>query len=113
VSSSNENLGCRQISSQGTFEFNGSPNSFTACPNGSCQSGSNSPASALEHVYFGSGGSGSSSGGGFSGGGSSRGNLIDDVCNFAETNPALAAGAAALLGYPGLDAAVREFCTLR
>jgi hypothetical protein len=114
VSSSNENLGCRQISSQGTFEFNGSPDTFRACLNGSCQSGSNSPASAPENVYFGSGG------GGFSGGSSStsgsdrsRGNLIDDVCNFAQTNRALAAGAAVLLGYPGLDVAVRELCTFR
>src|SRR5918996_1288690 len=69
VSSSNENLGCRQIGSQGTFEFDGSPDTFRACLNGSCQSGSNSPASAPEHVFFGSGGGGSS--GGFSGGGSS------------------------------------------
>jgi hypothetical protein len=37
----------------------------------------------------------------------SRGDLIEDLCNFAETNPGAAAGIALLLGYPGLDAAVR------
>lgn len=31
----------------------------------------------------------------------SRGDLIDGVCNFAQSNPAAAAGAASLLGYPG------------
>lgn len=63
VSSNNEDLGCRQISSQGTFEFDGSPNTFTACLNEDCQSGQNSPDKVPEHVYFGSNGgfSGSSS----------------------------------------------------
>lgn len=45
--------------------------------------------------------------------GRSRGDLIEDLCNFAETNPAAAAGIAVLLGYPGLDAAVRGLCTFR
>jgi hypothetical protein len=45
--------------------------------------------------------------------GRSRGDLIEDLCNFAETNPAAAAGIAVLLGYPGLDAAVRGLCTIR
>ena len=60
------------------------------------------------------GGSGGSSG--VSGGSSrseSRSGLVDKVCNFAQTNPTAAAGAAALLGYPGLDSAVRAVCSLR
>lgn len=69
VSSSSENLGCKSISSQGTFEFDGSPDTFTACLNGDCQSGSNTPAKVPEHVYFGTSSSGGSSGG-FSGGSS-------------------------------------------
>ena len=44
--------------------------------------------------------------------GRSRGDLIEDLCNFAETNPSAAAGIALLLGYPGLDAAVRALCFL-
>jgi hypothetical protein len=43
--------------------------------------------------------------------GRSRGDLIEDLCNFAETNPSAAAGIALLLGYPGLDAAVRALCS--
>jgi hypothetical protein len=45
--------------------------------------------------------------------GRSRGDLIEDLCNFAESNPAAAAGIALLLGYPGLDAAVRGLCGFR
>lgn len=45
--------------------------------------------------------------------GRSRGDLIADLCNFAETNRVAAAGIALLLGYPGLDAAVRELCAFR
>lgn len=45
--------------------------------------------------------------------GRSRGDLNQDLCNFAESNPAAAAGIAVLLGYPGLDAAVRGRCTFR
>ena len=61
---------------------------------------------------------GGSSGGsdGTSGGtsrGESRSSLVDKVCGFAQTNPTAAAGAATLLGYPGLDVAVRALCSLR
>lgn len=45
--------------------------------------------------------------------GRSRGDLIADLCNFAETNRIVAAGIALLLGYPGLDEAVRQLCTFR
>ena len=45
--------------------------------------------------------------------GRSRGDLIEDLCNFAESNPGAAAGIALLLGYPGLDAAVRALCDFR
>lgn len=45
--------------------------------------------------------------------GKSRGDLIEDLCNFAESNPGAAAGIALLLGYPGLDAAVRALCDFR
>ena len=45
--------------------------------------------------------------------GRSRGDLIEDLCNFADSNRAAAAGIALLLGYPGLDAAVRGLCTFR
>lgn len=79
VSSSSEDLGCRQISSQGTFEFDGSPDRFTACLDGDCKSGQNSPAKAPEHVYFGSGGGGFQENRPFSsdgGGGNNNGNII-------------------------------------
>lgn len=75
VSSNNEDLCCRFLSSQGTFVFSGSPDSFRACLDGNCQSGTNSPASEPEHVYF-SGGSRSS--GGFSGGSSNSGGSAYD-----------------------------------
>jgi hypothetical protein len=45
--------------------------------------------------------------------GRSRGDLIEDLCNFAESNRVEAAGIALLLGYPGLDAAVRGLCNFR
>ncbi len=59
---------------------------------------------------------GSSSGGDNSGSsdtGQSRSSLVDKVCNFAQTNPTAAAAAATLLGYPGLDSAVRAVCSFR
>jgi hypothetical protein len=73
-------------------------------------------------IYRWEAGSGSSSrdgsndngvGGGFGNDGQSHSSLVDKVCNFAQTNRVLAAGAALLLGYPGLDAAVRTLCEVR
>jgi hypothetical protein len=45
--------------------------------------------------------------------GESQSGLVDKLCNFAQTNPRAAAGIAVLLGYPGLDSAVRAYCTIR
>ena len=59
---------------------------------------------------------GGGSNGGLNGGGNigqSHSSLVSKVCNFANTNPTLAAGAATLLGYPGLDVAVRTLCAMR
>jgi hypothetical protein len=59
---------------------------------------------------------GSNSGGDNSGSsdtGQTRSSLVDKVCNFAQTNPTAAAAAATLLGYPGLDSAVRAVCSFR
>jgi hypothetical protein len=56
---------------------------------------------------------GSSGGSGSTFSGTPRASLVDKVCNFAQTNPTAAAGAATLLGYPGLDTAVRALCALR
>jgi hypothetical protein len=60
-------------------------------------------------------GSNDNDGGGrsFGNDGQSHSSLVDKVCNFAQTNRVLAAGAAMLLGYPGLDAAVRALCEVR
>jgi hypothetical protein len=44
--------------------------------------------------------------------GESRQDLIDRVCEFARTNPALAEGAATLLGFPGVGAAASVLCSL-
>ena len=57
---------------------------------------------------FGGGNNGNGEGGNFDNGGQSHTSLVDKVCNFAQTDRALAAGAALLLGYPGLDVAVRS-----
>ena len=58
ISLISEDLGCRFVSSQDTFEFNGSPETFTACLNGDCQTGTNSPAKEPEHVFFSEGSGG-------------------------------------------------------
>ena len=62
---------------------------------------------------FGGGNNGNGGGGNFDNRGQSHTSLVDKVCNFAQTNRGLAAGAALLLGYPGLDEAVRVLCTIR
>jgi hypothetical protein len=82
-----------------------------------CDSSLSSPHSAAYRngysAGYAAGSCGSGSGGGAPPSGQSQSSLVNKVCNFAQTNPTLAAGAAALLGYPGLDVAVRTLCAVR
>jgi hypothetical protein len=60
------------------------------------------------------GGNSDNNGGSSDGGSSSNSqSLTTKLCNFAETNPKAAAAIAVLLGYPGLDTAVRAVCVFR